>query len=144
MRNRAHEAKRLWGESGHLRGVVTTVIMEGKADDQALCAACQRQRTLPLGTTPRQHSDHTEARQQMIPVLKRPTHRLLRKQRGQTVEPMQGVMKDIFALDRWWMRGYRHHRWLFAALGVAVQRHQARALTAHRSTWKIKQEVLGL
>jgi len=25
-----------------------------------------------------------------------------------------------------------------------VQLHQARALNAHRSTWKIKQEVLGL
>lgn len=68
----------------------------------------------------------------------------MRKQRGQTVEPMQGVMKDIFALERCWMRGQRNNRWLFAAMGVAVQLHQARALKAHRSTWKIKQEVLGL
>jgi hypothetical protein len=50
--------------------------------------------------------------------------------------------KDIFALERCWMRGHRNNRWLFAAMGVAVQLHQARALKTHRSTWKIKQEVL--
>jgi hypothetical protein len=144
MRNSAHEAQRLWWETGHLRGVVTTVIMDGKADDQALFAEFQRQRKMTLLTTPRNNSDHSEARQQMIHVLNLPTNRKLRKQRGQTVEPMQGVVKALFALDRCWMRGHRNNRWLFAAMGVAVQLHQARALKAHRSTWKIKQEVLGL
>ena len=144
MRNSAHEAKRLWWETGQLRGLVTTVIMDGKADDQALFAEFQRQRQMTLLTTPRNNSDHTEARQRMIHVLNLPVNRQLRRQRGQTVEPMQGVIKDIFALDRCWMRGHRHNRWLFAAMGVAVQLHQARALKAHRSPWKIKQEVLGL
>jgi hypothetical protein len=144
MRNSAHEAKRLWLETGHLQGVVTTVIMDGKADDQALFAEFQRQRGMTLLTTPRRNSDHTEARQQMINVLNRPVNRRLRQQRGQTVEPMQGVVKDVFALERCWMRGHRHNRWLFAAMGGAVQLHQARACKAHRSTWKIKQDVLGL
>ena len=144
MRNSAHEAKRLWRETGHLRGVVETVMMDGKADDQDLFAEFQRQRGMTLLTTPRKHSDHTAERQQMINVLNRPKNRRLRQQRGQTVEPMQGVVKDIFALERCWMRGHRHNRWLFAAMGVAVQLHQARALKAHRSAWKIKQEVLGL
>jgi hypothetical protein len=144
MRNRAHEAKWLWWETGHLRGVVTTVIMDGKADDQALVAEFQRQRKMTLLTTPRKNADHTEARQPMLQVLNLPTNRLLRKPRGQTVEPMQGVVKEIFALDRCGRRGHRHHRWLFAAMGVAVQLHHARALKAHRPTWKIKQEVLGL
>ena len=144
IRNRAHEATRRWLATGHLRGVVTTVIMDGKADDQALFAEFQRQRKMTLLTTPRNNRAHTAARQPMIQVLNLPTNRKLRKQRGQTVEPMQGVVKEIFALDRCWMRGQRHNRWLFAAMGVAVQRHQARALKAHRSTWKIKQEVLGL
>jgi hypothetical protein len=144
MRNSAHEAKRLWWETGQLRGLVTTVIMDGTADDQALFAEFQRQRQMTLLTTPRSHSNHTEARQRMIQVLNLPKNRQLRQQRGQTVEPMQGVIQDIFALDRCWMRGHRHNRWLFAAMGVAVQLHQARALKAHRSTWKIKQEVLGL
>ena len=144
MRHSGHAATRLWWETGPRRGVVETVMMAGKADDQALFAAFQRQRGMTLLTTPRQNSDQTAARQQMINVLNRPQNRRLRQQRGQTVEPMPGVVKDIFALERGWRRGHRHHRWLFAAMGVAVPRHQARALKAHRSTWKIKQEVLGL
>jgi hypothetical protein len=144
IRNSAHEAKRLWLETGQLRGVVKTVIMDGKADDKDLFAEFQRQRGMTLLTTPRKHSDQTPERQQMLKVLNRPINRRLRKQRGQTVEPMQGVVKDIFALERCWMRGSRNNRWLFAAMGGAVQLHQARALKAHRSPWKIKQEVLGL
>jgi len=144
MRNSAHEAKRLWLETGHLRGVIATVIMDGKADDQALFAEFQRQRKMTLLTTPRKNSDHTVERQQMIDVLNQPQNRKLRQQRGQTVEPMQGVVKDIFALERCWMRGHRNNRWLFAAMGITVQIHQARALKSQRSVWKIKQEILGL
>jgi hypothetical protein len=144
MRNSAHEAKRLWLETGHLRGIIETVIMDGKADDKDLFAEFQRQRGMTLLTTPRKNSDHTAERQQMIKILNRPKNRRLRKQRGQTVEPMQGVVKDIFALERCWMRGHRNNRWLFAAMGVTVQMHQARALKRQRSVWKIKQEVLGL
>jgi hypothetical protein len=144
MRNSAHEAKRLWLETGHLRGVMTTVIMDRKADDQDLFAAFKRQRGMTLLTTPRTNSDHTAERREMIKVLNQPKNRRLRQQRGQTVEPMQGVVKDIFARERCWMRGHRNNRWLFAAMGVAVQVHQARSLQAHRSPWKIKQEVLGL
>jgi hypothetical protein len=142
-RNSAHETKRLWLETGHLRGVITTVVMAGKADDQALFREFQRQRGMTLVTTPRQNSDHTQARQQMIHLLNRPTNRTRRQQRGQTVEPTQGVVKDIFALDRCWRRGHHNNRWLFAAMGVTVQIHQARALKRQRSVWKIKQEILA-
>ena len=124
--------------------MVTTVIMDGKADDQALCAEFQRQRGMTLLTTPRKHSDHTEARQQMITVLNRLANRRLRQPRSQPVEPRQGVVQDVFALERCWRRGHHNNRWLFAAMGVAVQWHQARAFKAHRSTWKIKEDVLGL
>jgi hypothetical protein len=144
MRNSANEAKRLWLETGHLRGVVETVMMDGRADDQDLFAEFQRQRGMTLLTTARKNSDHTAKRQQMRKVLNRPKNRSLRKQRGQTVEPMQGLGKDIFTLERCWMRGHWPNCWLFAAMGVAVQRHQVRALKGQRSTWKIKQEVLGL
>jgi hypothetical protein len=142
IRNSAHEAKRLWWETGHLRGVVETVIMDSKTDDDALFAEFQRQRGITLLTTPRKNSAQTVERQQMINALNRPRNRRLRQERGQTVEPMQGVVQDIFALERCWMRGHRHHRWLFAAMGVAVRLHQAKALTAHRSTARIKQAVL--
>lgn len=42
-----------------------------------------------------------------------------------------------------WMRGNENNRGLFAAMGVVVQMHQYRAWTEGRSTWAIKQEVLG-
>jgi hypothetical protein len=144
MRHSAHEAKRLWWDTGHLRGVVETVMMDSHADDHDLWTELQRQRGMTLVTTPRKHSAHTAARPQMISVLNRPKNRRWRQQRGQTVEPMPGVVKDIVALERGWMRGQRTNRWLFAAMGVAVPLHQARALKAHRSPWKITQEVLGL
>jgi hypothetical protein len=144
MRHSAHEAKRLWLDTGRLRGVIATVVMDGKADDQALFRAFQRQRGMTLVTTPRKNSDRTVARQQMITVLNRPKNRRLRRQRGQTVEPRQGVIKDIVALERGWMHGYWNNRWLFAAMGVTVQIHQARALKRQRSVWKITQEILGL
>jgi hypothetical protein len=57
---------------------------------------------------------------------------------------MQGLVKEVFGLERCWMCGHQHNRWLFAAMGVAVQLHQAKALNEQRSPWKIKQEVLGL
>ena len=40
------------------------------------------------------------------------------------VEPMQGIVKDIFDLDRCWMRGDDNNRWLFAAMGLTIQMHQ--------------------
>jgi hypothetical protein len=78
-------------------------------------------------------------------------HRLMRtpelKQiyigRSYRVEPMQGLVKDIFDLDRCWMRGKNSNCWLFAAMGITVQIHQFTAFKEKRSTWKIKDEVLG-
>jgi hypothetical protein len=57
---------------------------------------------------------------------------------------MQGVVKEIFALGRCWMRGHRHNRQQFAAMGVAAQRHQAKAVKEPCSSRKIMQEVLRL
>jgi hypothetical protein len=144
MRNSAHEAKRLWGETGHLQGLVQTVMMDSKADDQALFFEFRRQREMTLLTWPRRNSDHTAKRRAMIRLLHSPRSKRLYKERGQTVEPMQGLVKEIFGVERCWMRGHRNNRWLLAAMGVAVQLHQANALQEERSTWKIKQEVLGL
>jgi hypothetical protein len=40
---------------------------------------------------------------------------------------MQGNVKDIFDLNRCWMRGNNNNRWLFATMGLAVQMHQLNA-----------------
>jgi hypothetical protein len=67
----------------------------------------------------------------------------LYKQQSYTVESLQGLSKDIFELDRCWMRGRENNRWLFAAMGVVIRMHQYRAWQAGPSTWAIKPEVLG-
>lgn len=143
MRNSGNEAKRMWMETGKLKGLVTTVLMDSKADDQDLFFELQRQRGLLLLTTTRLGTDKSPSRQRMIKVLKKRVNKQLYKQRSYTVEPMQGLMKEIFDLERCWMRGDENNRWLFAAMGVVVQMHQYRAWQAGRSTWAIKSEALG-
>jgi hypothetical protein len=70
----------------------------------------------------------------MVKVLKQRKNQRLYKQRRYTVEPMQGLIKDIFELERCWMWGKENTRGLFAAMGVAVQMHQYLAWEASRST----------
>jgi hypothetical protein len=143
MRNRGNEAKRRWLETGKLKGVITTVLMDSKAEDKDLFFERQRQRGMLLLTTSRKGADKSPARQRMVKVLKQRKNQRLYKQRSYTVEPRQGLLKDIFELDKCWMRGWENNRWLFAAMGVIVQMPQYRAWQAGRSTWAIKPEVLG-
>jgi hypothetical protein len=75
----------------------------------------------------------------MIQVLSPRKTKRLSKQRSYAVEPMQGLVKDLFDLETYWMRGNANNRWLFAAMGVVVQRHQYQAWQEGRSTWAIKQ-----
>jgi len=44
MRNSANEAKRMWLETGKLQGLITTVLMDSKADDKDLFRELRRQR----------------------------------------------------------------------------------------------------
>jgi hypothetical protein len=143
MRHSAHEATRLWWETGPLRGMVDTVMMDRKADDTDLLFEFQRQRKMTLVTTPRRHSEHTDKGQEMMKVQNLPKTQRLRTDRGQTVEPMHGLVKEIFARDGYWMHGGRHNRWLCAAMEGAVQMPPLLADKQGRAPWKIKQEVLG-
>ncbi|MFN3134457.1 MAG: hypothetical protein ACK44H_02685 [Candidatus Kryptonium sp.] len=81
-------------------------------------------------------------RKKILEILSRPRIQKAYARRSIYVEPMQGIVKDIFELDRCW-RGIENNRWLFAAMGVAVQMAQWEASLKGRSTWKIKQMVLG-
>lgn len=40
---------------------------------------------------------------------------------------MQGLVKELFELEKCWMRGDKSNRWLFAAMGIAVQMAQLSA-----------------
>jgi len=143
LRNSAHEAKRMWLETGTLKGLSAPVLMDSKADDKDLFFEFQRQRQMLLLTTPRKGADKSPKRKRMVKVLKASKNKRLYTQRSYTVEPMQGLVKEIFELERCWMRGNENNPWLFAAMGGVVQLHQYCAWQEGRSTWAIKAEVLG-
>jgi hypothetical protein len=143
MKNSANEAKRMWLETGQLKGLIDYVAMDSKADDYDLYREFDRQRKIKLVTYCRQHMDKTPKRRRMIADMRQAHHKQIYKERGYRVEPMQGLVKEIFDLDRCWMKGNNNNRWLFAAMGLTVQMHQLIAYQKKKSTWRIKQQVLG-
>lgn len=144
MPNSAHEAKRLEVEVTKFSPNLRTICMDSKADDQNLYFSLKEQHQLQLLTTQRRGKAKTAKRIKMNKEMAKPKHKKIYKQRSVTVEPMQALVKDIFDLDTCWMRLNVHNRWLFAAMGVAVQIAQLAAFHVDRSTWSIKQVVLGL
>jgi hypothetical protein len=141
MRNSANEA--MWLETAHLKGQVDYIAMDSKADDSDLFREFGRQRKMKMITNCRSNMDKTPVRKKMIAFMKKPKHRKIYRERSYKVEPMQGLVKDIFELDRCWMRGDENNRWLFAAMGLAVQMHQLQAFKQGKSTWNVKELVLG-
>jgi len=82
-------------------------------------------------------------RKKMIKFMQRPKHKKIYRERAFKVEPMQGLVKEIFEIDRCWMRGNENNRWIFAAMGLTIQMHQLEAYKLGKSTWNIKERVLG-
>jgi hypothetical protein len=100
----------MWLETGKLKGVSTAVRMDSKADDQDLVRECHRQRGMRWLTTTRRGTDKSPARQLMVQILKQQKSQRGYKPRGDTVEPMQGLIKDLFELERCGMRGRENKR----------------------------------
>lgn len=143
MPNSGNEAKRMWLETGSLKGCIDYVSMDSKADSYPLFREFRRQRRITLVTSSRRKVNVSENRKTMHRLLQAPKLKQVYKERSYRVEPMQGLVKDFFELDHCWMRGNKSNRWLFAAMGLTVQMHQLTAFKENRSTWKIKNEVLG-
>lgn len=144
MPNSAHEGKRLGAELPAFKGVLKKVFMDSKADDQQLYFDLKKNQGMQLVTSPRKGMNKSTSRQQMIQQMQTPTNIKDYRKRATTVEPMQGLMKEIFDLETCWMRGAANNRWQLAAMGVAVQIAQWKAVKQNTSTWKVKQEVLGV
>lgn len=144
MPNSAHEGKRLGAEIPVFANLLETVCMDSKADDEKMYSDLLEEYGIKLLTVPRAEMDKSERRQRMIQEQMKEENRKIYRQRGVTVEPMQGLLKDLFDLENCWMRGNRSNRWLFAAMGVAVQMAQHEAQQKKKSTWKIKEAVCGL
>lgn len=143
MPNSGNEARKLWHEIFHLKGLVKYAAMDSKADDYDLFRELKRQRKINLITSCRKKMDKTPNRQKMKAFMEQPYHKKIYKERATRVEPMQALVKDIFELDHCWMRGDKSNQWLFAAMGLTIQMHQLTAFKEKRSTWKIKDQVLG-
>ena len=77
--------------------------MDSKADDYALFRELKRRRKMNLITSCRKNMDKTHHRRKMISFMKQPKHKQIYKERSTTVEPMQGLVKDIVERDRCWM-----------------------------------------
>lgn len=144
MPNSGNEAKRLETEIIRYETLVKKVFMDSKADDQDLYWSLKNNHHMQLVTAPRKGMNKSLERKQYIKDML--TKRNIReyKKRSTTVEPMQGLVDDIFELERCWMRGEKNNRWLFAAMGVATQMAQWHAYQDKRSTWEIKSWVLGV
>jgi hypothetical protein len=144
MPNSGHEGKLLELEIVSFTGFVKKVCMNSKADDEPMYRSLKEDCQMQLLRTSRKGMDKSQARQQMIKEISTDRNRKIYKQRGVTVEPMQGVVKEIFELESCWMRGDANNRWLFAAMCIAVQMAQEKAYASGKSTWRIKEEALGL
>ncbi len=144
MPNSAHEAKRMEQEVIKFGELIDIVCMDSKADDEKMFTRLKTKQSIKLLTVPRSRMDKSKARKQMIAEQMKLENRQTYKQRSITVEPMQGLVKELFELDRCWMRGDESNRWLFAAMGIVVQMAQRSAYLNSTSTWNIKDEVLGL
>lgn len=144
MKNSAHEAHRMELEVKKLTDIIKKVFMDSKADSQRIYFNLKRNFRIQLVTKPRKGMDKSELRKKMIKQMWTKTNRKEFRKRSTTVEPMQGLVKDIFELERCWMRGDDNNRWLFASMGIAVQIAQWHAYREKRSTWDIKSDVLGV
>lgn len=144
MRNSANEAKKMEQQIIKYSGCLKKVLMDSKADDQKLYFKLKKECQIQLVTVPRKGMDKSPLRKKMIKEML--TERNIKdfKKRSTTVEPMQGLIDNIFDLERCWMRGDDNNRWLFAAMGIAVQMAQFKAYKEKRSTWNIKSDVLGI
>ena len=144
MPNSGHEAKRMERDIVRYAGLVRKVCMDSKADDQKLYWRLKREFHIQLVTSPRKGANKSPERRRMIRDMLTRANRRDYLKRSTTVEPMQGLVAGLFDLDRCWMRGNANNRWLFAAMGLAVQMAQLKAFNLKRSTWNIKSEVLGV
>lgn len=144
MPNSGNEAKRMGTEIVRYRGFVKKIFMDSKADDKDLYWSLKNNHKIQLVTSPRKGMNKSPERKLMIKDMLTNRNELDYKKRSTTVEPMQGLVDDIFELERCWMRGDANNRWLFAAMGIATQMAQWHAYRDERSTWNIKSWVLGV
>jgi len=116
MKNSANEAKRMWLETYCHKDTIDYVAMDSKADYYDLFREFKRQRKVNLVTRCRENMLKSDHRKKMHIIKKSSKHLQIYKERAYRVEPIQGLVKEIFELDSCWMRGNKNNLWLFAAM----------------------------
>ena len=144
MPNSGNEAKRMEREAMEYDSLIKNLCMDSKADDQKMYWNLKENHGIQLITNPRKGMDKSPERKAMIKDMQTKKNFRIYRKRSVTVEPMQGLVADIFELDRCWMRRDESNRWLFAAMGVAVQIAQWHAYQKNKSTREIKSWVTGV
>lgn len=91
--------KRLGEEISEFADFLDVVCIDSKADDEKMYSNLKAEYGIKLLTVPRKDMDKSEARQKLIAEQMTVENRVIYKQRGITVEPMQGVIKNIFSLE---------------------------------------------
>jgi len=59
--------------------------------------------------------------------MDKPKHKKIYREQSYKVEPMQGLVKNIFELDRCWMHDNTNNRWIFVVYWLIVQVTQLQA-----------------
>lgn len=144
MANSGNEAKKMEMEVGKYADMISKVFMDSRADDQNMYFNLKKNYRIQLVTKPRRNMDKSESRKRMIKEMLTARNINDYKERSVTVEPMQGLAKNIFELDNCWMRGDNSNRWVFAAMGIAMQMSQWKAYRNNQSTFNVKSDVLGI
>jgi hypothetical protein len=118
MANAGNEAKRMEQEIITYEGIVKKIFMDSKADDQHLYFRLKQDHRIQLDTVPRKGMNKSASRKKMIEHMLTKQNKHDDKARSITVEPMQGLVAEIFELERCWMRGEANNRWLFGYCGA--------------------------
>jgi len=133
MRNSKDEAEKLRNETYHHKNTADYVVMDSEVADCDLCRKLKRQGNILLITRCRKNMNKSPERRKMIEIMEQSAHKVLFRQRGFTVEPVQGLVKNIFNPDNCLMRGEKNNRRLLAATRVAVQLSRLAAYRKNRS-----------
>jgi hypothetical protein len=145
MPNAGDEAKVMGKFARRYQQSIDLIAMDSKADKTGLYFDL-KQRGIRLLTSPRKKlgKKPTKKRQQMYQFLVSKQCKRLYKHRSISVEPLQGLIADIFDLQICHMRTKQNNRWMFAAMGIAIQIAQLDNWRQGISIWKIKSKVLGV
>jgi len=97
MPNSKDESKRLWWEAGKLKRLVSKVCMDARADKTRLFYEMKRQHGMTLLTRRQQKEGKKQipGREAVYKEIYKKENVAVYKKRSTTVEPMQGLVKDI-------------------------------------------------